>query len=58
MVKKGESSCGSCDHCRAWDSRAGWPTKLINMSAAVLSLIEIILVAASRTDTFVPVGTN
>ena len=46
------------DQCWTWVSTADPPTRLISMSAAVLSLIEIILVAVSCTETFVPAGLN
>ena len=46
------------DQCWTWVSTVGRPTRLINMSAAVLSLIEIILVAVSCTETFAPAGLN
>ena len=37
-------------------STAGRPTTLISISAAVSSLMEIILVATSRTEIRVPAG--
>jgi hypothetical protein len=57
VVKNGRFRAGSAMPVRvSAASAAGRPTRLISMSAAVLSLMEIILTVASCTETCAPSG--